>query len=605
MKRAAITSLLIIIGYIWIFPQQISDALREVFIDAEYFLVEEDYVDALVEYEKIYKRGYKDNANINYRMGICYLHLPGEKDKSIPYLEKAIKNVSDNYSEGSLKETYAPYDALLYLGNAYRVNNQLDKACSAYNKYMELDKKSIESIDYAKKQIDACKVAKVQMQKPVTYTIENIGVPVNDKYSNFKAVLSADESRIIYVTQLKFYDAVFFSEKKENTWSEPVNFTPQIESDGDQYPCFLSPDGNTLLLSKEDFYNSDIYISYFSEGVWSKSKSIGKKINTKYWESHACISPDGNTIYFASNRKGGLGAMDIYYAKKTDNGEWGEPLNIGVPINTDLNDDTPFILEDGETLYFSSQGHNNMGGYDVFYTTLNDDGTWSEPKNIGYPVNTTDDDLFLMPVGEGNTLYTAKLLEDGIGQEDIYRLQILSEAEAAELIAQEGGTEEIEDTLGEIEVVEETEIVEQEIEEPEERVVLRPIYFDFDKYNLDATAKQKLDYVSEIMKEYSSLKLLVIGHTDSKGSYEYNKILSEKRATSTANYIISKGISSNRLKMKGQSESNPVAINASADGSDCPEGRKLNRRVEFRLIESEFDNITFEKNEVPDNLKIK
>lgn len=613
MKRSNLSLLLFLFLTCSIHAQQISDALKEVFLDAEYFLVEEDYYDALLEYTKIYKRGFKDNANINYRMGICYLNLPGQKEKSISYLEKAILDLSESYTEGSLKETSAPLDALLYLGNAYRVNQKLDKACVAYNEYIEKDTKNSENVEYAKQQIEACNVAKEQITNPKLFKVENLGEPINDASANFRAILSADESKIVYVTKQKFYDALFYAEKKAGKWEEPINITPQVQSDGDQYPCYLSSDGTVLLLSKEDFFNSDIYISEYKEGSWTKSKSIGKVINTKYWESHACLSPDGKTLYYASNMKGGIGGTDIYMSKK-EAGLWSEPVNLGASFNTDLNEDTPFMLEDGKTIYFSSQGHSSMGGYDIFYTQLNDDGSWSEPENLGYPLNTTDDDLFYVPLSDGSILYKTDFRKEGLGKEDIYRIEILDEEPEVTVAHVEdvdtSTTKEPVDVKHPVDVaeVEESDSIEPEIatvEAPSERVVLRPVYFGYDKYGLDNMAKQKLNVVVDVLQEYENLKLFIIGHTDSKGSFEYNKKLSGRRAQSVVNYLVAKGVDRKRLETKAQSESKPAAINSYENGSDCPEGRKLNRRVEFKLMEGQFDNIIIEEGVVPDNLKAK
>ena len=616
MKRFALPCLLFSIAFNHVDSQVINDAFREVYTDAEYFLIEESYYDALLEYDQLYRNGFKDNANINYRMGICYLNLPGKKDKAIPHLEKAIQNVSANYIEGSLKEVHAPPDALLYLGNAYRVDGQLEKACSAYRKYIEQDDKNIENIEYSKKQIEACKTAKEMMQIPYIINTKNIGSPINTGSNNFKAVVSANENRIVYITELKFYDALYMSDKKDGKWSEPVNLTPQVQSDGDQYPCYLSADGNTLLLTKEDFFNSDIYISTYEDEEWIKSSSVGKVINSKYWESHACLSPDGNTMYFASNRKEGMGGMDIYYSVKDAKGGWTEPVNIGAPVNTDLNEDTPFMLDDGKTLYFSSQGHNNMGGFDVFFSKKNDDGTWTEPENIGYPLNTTDDDLFFQPLKEGKVIYKTQYAKEGMGEEDIYRIEITGRQEKIEVAenVEEKTDEVIADKAPEKDTVQadqpvEEKIMEQQPDEEEaiekstERFVLKPIYFDFDKYTLDQTSRSKLENVLKVMQEYTDIKLLVIGHTDSKGSYEYNKTLSEKRAKSTVEYLKSKGINASRMEIRGQSESDPAAINTKDDGTDCPEGRRLNRRVEFKLVQGQHDNIVFEKDEVPENLR--
>ncbi len=327
-------------------------------------------MDALYDYLEIYNNGYKDNANINYRIGICYLNIPGQKEKSIDYLLESLKNVSPKYKESSLKQTYAPVDAYLYLGNAYRVNNLLGKAIESYNKYKELAGSQGES-KFADQQIQACNTAIRFMDNPVKVRFTNLGDSVNGESSNYKAVISGDGLTMAYMNELPFYHAVYISRYSQGEWTSPVNITPQIQSDGDQYVSSLSFDGNTLYLTREDAFNSDIYKSSFQNGKWSKSEPLpGQDINTKYWESHASISHDGKTLYFTSNRKGGFGEMDIYKTTLQGNSQWSQPVNLGNVINSVLNEDTPFITENDSVLYFSSQGHENMGGYDIFRSSF-------------------------------------------------------------------------------------------------------------------------------------------------------------------------------------------------------------------------------------------
>ena len=171
--------------------QEYQEVLRDIFYEAEFWLVEESYPDALVEYQKLYIRGYENVANINYRMGICYLNIPGEKDKAIPYLEKAVQNLTQRYKEGIFKETKAPYDSWLYLGNAYRITNQLDLAVESYNKYKELaDDPESETVHYADKQIEACNNARRAMENPVYYIREHTGEIINSGTGDFFAELS-------------------------------------------------------------------------------------------------------------------------------------------------------------------------------------------------------------------------------------------------------------------------------------------------------------------------------------------------------------------------------------------------------------------------------
>ena len=600
------------------FSQQYQEVLKDIFLDAEFFLMDESYADALVEYQKLIPRGYENNANINYRIGVCYLNMPGEKEKALPYLEKAVKNVTAKYKEGIFKETKAPYDAWLYLGNGYRITNQLEKAVQAYQKYKDLiDDKKSEMSKYADKQIEACNNAKKVQENPVYVIQDNLGEVINTEFSDFNPVVSADETVMVFMTALKFYNALKFSKKVDGIWTEPVNITPEIQSDGNQYANCLSKDGTQLYLNIEDNFNSDIMFSSYNNGRWDKSAPLNKNINTKFWESHASISPDGEALYFTSNRKGGFGDMDLYVSRKSELGDWDKPANLGPAVNTELNEDHPFLSEDGKVLYFASQGHFNIGGYDIFKSEQMADGSWGQPANIGFPLNTTDDDLFFYPSGNGKYGYQARFADDNFGLRDIYRFEIFeSEAEYLAAIRQvseeltEPLVEEVEEVTEEVvkEVVKE--VVEEEVEEvkpePELKVVfLRAIFFDFDKYSLTSQAKTTLDNLYDIMKLFPEMHILASGHTDAIGTDAYNMNLSKNRANSAIGYLKTKGVEAERMQIKALGETEHVAINRNPDGSDSPEGRKLNRRVEFRVIKPDLPNVKVEPVFVPDRLKIK
>ncbi|MCD4833059.1 MAG: hypothetical protein K8R31_04625 [Bacteroidales bacterium] len=424
MKKILLAALIIFIASHASFSQN-KDALKEAFSDAEYYVLFEDYNEALSLYLNIYKNGI-DNAYIKHRIGECYLQLPGQKHKSIPYLEEACNNLSKSIKEGSFKETKAPYRTLFYLACAYQTNNQLDKAIETFEKFIELvSTQKNYNIDYVDKQIQSCNAAKELISKPLTVTEVNIGNLINNKFSNIRPAVSSDEKSMVYISKLKFYDAILYSKKVGEHWIAPVNISPDLQSDGDYYTCFLSANGKTLVLYRHDNFNSDIYISRSEGDKWSVPEKLNKNVNSKFHETFASLSNDGKTIYFVSNRKGGFGGTDIYkcvFDEKTK--DWGEAINLGSEINTPFNEETPVISEDGKALYFSSQGHYNMGGFDVFLTQNIEKNIWSKPVNIGYPINSTDDDLFYYPIGNGNNAYISKYDENGFGQEDIIKLEI-------------------------------------------------------------------------------------------------------------------------------------------------------------------------------------
>lgn len=586
--------------------QQPSEKLKQVFLDAEYFYLFEDYNEALYSYTSLYKRGFSDNANVNYRMGQCYLNISGEKQKAIPYLEKAVQNTNAKWQEGSFKETNAPIDAYYYLGNAYRINNELDKAISAYQKFIELtDSKNSTSIELAKNEIKACEFAKKQMQNPVAVSFTNLGRPISTGSNDIFPGVSGDESVIVYNSAQKFYDAIYFSKKTNNKWAPPQNITPDIGSDGNQYVSSISYDGTQLLLRTEDKFEADIYISKYENGKWTKSVSIGKTINSKYFEGNACISKDKKTLYFSSNKNGGVGALDIYKAELMPNGNWGPAQSLGNVINTEFNEDAPFISEDGKRLYFASQGHNTMGGYDIFYSDLNPDGTWATPVNLGYPANTTDDNSFFQPVQNGKVAYTNIYAKEGFGYDDIFRISLKPE-DAAPQPSKVEAVVKPEDQLERKLPKDIAKTIEDSVsQKTKESIVLRTLFFDFNSSIVTVLIKKELDHLAMVMENFTDINVELIGHADALGDEKYNKLLSERRAQHAKEYLVNKGIAETRVSIKGEGEKKHIAINKNPDGTDNPDGRKLNRRVDIQLLNSTHENITVEPINVPDNLKIK
>lgn len=665
MKKILFFSFL---GFICMAPgayaQQIDAALKENFQDAEYFFSQESYPDALVEYLKLNKK-FPENASYNYKIGICYLNMPGQKEKAVPYLQKAAQNVSAAYKDGIVTEKRAPLDAFLFLGNAFRINNQLDNAIIAYKRYKDLvGKTDQQDIDYANQQIAACKTAQEYMNNPAKVKETNLGRTINNSAANIRPVLSGDGKTMAYVTKLKFYDAIYVSRMGKNGWQLPVEITSQIISDGNQYPAGLSYDGDTLFLNKEDNFNSDIYMSTFARGVWSPSKPLGRTINTRYWESYGSITDDGKEFYFASNRKGGVGNMDIYVSHKQPNGEWGEPKCLGKNINTELNEDCPVISPDGKILFFSSQGHQTMGGFDIFYAKRLSSDEWSEPVNLGYPINTTDDDLYFAPEQNGHYFYLARSEKGGLGESDIYRFELLPDARNKLALLYEIKEVKIPgdsllnvapDSLAVAKIITpvtvkkepagmETKTEKTIVQSPVEkdtakkitatklastlittgkdtltakkevkpksafektRMEIMGVLFAFNSYNLTAGARAQLDKVVIALKTFDQVMVEIDGYADSRGTGHANMAISKLRAESVARYLASKGISEKRMKIEGFGSDHPIARNTNADGSDNPAGRRLNRRVEFRIVANPEKLLIIKEMPVPDSLKVK
>lgn len=407
---------------------QVSENPKEIFLEAESYFLYEEYNEALPLYQKL-KDKFSDNYNLDYRIGRCYLNIPYELQKSVACLETAVKHISLTYAESDLKEIHSPIDSWYYLGDAYRVTNQLEKAIYSYKKFKELTTNKDYDFFLVDHQIRACERAVLMRRNPVDMEEKNLGSPVNTRFSETNPVFSANEDMIVYAERLPFYQAMFYSRKVDGKWTTPVNMIPELGVDGDCYPTSLSADGRELYIYRSDEFQGDIYVSNYKDGRWSKIRKLNKNINTKYWESHASVSSDGKTLYFTSNRKGGFGALDIYRSTRmsVQSDDWGEPQNLGPVVNSEYNEDTPFITPDGKRLYFSSFGHETMGGYDVFYSDLTDNGVWMEPVNAGFPINTTFDDLFFNPGGDGTFAYTAKFDPNGYGKYDIIRYELYSD----------------------------------------------------------------------------------------------------------------------------------------------------------------------------------
>lgn len=405
---------------------QTRSGMRELFVSAEGDILYEDYQEALPKYFNLLQI-YPENFNFYYRIGQCYLNTPGEKEKSISYLETAAANINPDYREGKFSETGAPYDALYFLANAYRISGNLDKAIETYHLFMEDVDTEVYDTALIRFEIQSCHTARLMMTDPVYVVERNLGPTVNERFSESNPVVSSDGSMLVFTRKLQFYDAVFYSKRVNGRYTPPVNMTPELGVDQDYFSSSLSGDGKTLLLYRTDNYEGNIYLSRYDGEKWSTVEKLNDEVNTRYWESHATMSKDGRKLYFTSNRRESLGGLDIFVSERDSTGNWGVPSNAGPVINTPYNEETPFLANDDRSLFFSSRGHLNMGGYDIFRSDLDASGNWGPPVNLGYPVNTTDDDLFFTPVGNGSRGYTAKFDPDGYGKMDLFFYEIFSD----------------------------------------------------------------------------------------------------------------------------------------------------------------------------------
>jgi len=425
--RVKIISILLQLFSLLIFPAavsaQSSGEIKDIYAKAESYYLYEEYELANQLYLLLDS---PDNLSIKYKTGNCYLNIPGEKEKSIKYLEDAVKNVSYNSNPESFKEKRAPLDAYFSLSRAYLINNQLEKALNTLQTFNKLvrettPKGGMKNLEYIEQQIQACKNAIQFKDNPVTFSKKNLGSDFSQGSVNDNPAVSFDGNTIAYTERRGIINAIFYSKKEKGKWHTPIEITTELNAGEDCSTCSLSSDGTQLFLYKTDNYDGAIYSSDFVNGSWTPIKKLNKNINTKFYESHASISADGKKLYFTSNREGGQGNLDIYVSEKDASGDWGPAVNLGAVINTPFNEDTPFITQNESVLYFCSEGHSSMGGFDNFRSQKTEKA-WKTPTNIGFPVNSTDDDKFFQPVNNGLSAYYS--MTTGYKKKDIFYLEM-------------------------------------------------------------------------------------------------------------------------------------------------------------------------------------
>jgi outer membrane protein OmpA-like peptidoglycan-associated protein len=609
----------------------------------------------------------------NFFLGLCYLKV-GEGGNGLPYLQKVYELDKDIFPELEYMMGQCAEDALKF-----------DQAIKYYENFLKVEgvKKDQVILGEVNMHLTTCKTAKTLIANPVKAKIENLGPIVNGSFPDYTPVITADESILIFTsrregnvgTKTASYldqeeefpmEDIYQSSKVNGKWTDPINLGEPVNTMDHDAAIALSPDGSRLFVYKDD-QEGDIYVSEKKGLNWTKPKSLGPKINlAKFSEQSCSISSDGKTLYFSSNRPGGYGGLDIWKSTLIK-GEWSDPLNMGPKINTKEDEDSPFIHPDGVTLYYSSKGKKTMGGYDIFRTSL-EKGGWSEPENLGYPINSVQNDIYFVLSADNQHGYYASYKEGGYGKHDIYMIS-MPQAEDVEQIAAAKTNTKVSDlkeettqrtlapvTIGKTkskltllkgtvvdaltkqpieanialldnktgtkiseatsnsatgayliilpagknyaisvtkpgylfhsenfnltdtaeyqEVVKNVELNKAQVGA---RIVLRNIFFDFDKATLRPESNIEIERLRKVMLEYPTMKIEISGHTDNKGSADYNKKLSQSRAKAVMDYLVKKGISPDRMTFAGYGFERPMAPN------DSDAGRQLNRRTEFEI----------------------
>lgn len=507
--------------------------------------------------------------------------------------------------------------------------------------------------------LSVCGVLSASGQRPakddtVKVAIKRLMPPLNSTFNDYAPVVSADGSTMLFTSNRpatererakgrpgkeNIYEVVM--DPRKGKWGAPRLLGPAVNAPGRNNSAIaLSPDGQRMLMYRDnDEGDGNIFESVLDGTEWSAPSEFPAPINSERHESSACYSPDGRRVYFVSDRKEGIGGKDIWYADRDGNSAWGAPVNMGPVINTPADEQGIFLHADGHTLYFSSKGHGGLGGYDLFVTTFSND-RWGAPRNLGPPLNTPGDDLYLVILADGRTAYMGSERSGGLGEKDIYEVTftpIAGRKNRDPLLTVLKGTvidEETKQPLeSDIAITDNTrnalvstqrsnsstgnfllslpsgrdygisvsapgylfhsehfdlkdtagykevvKVIEMKKLKAGKTIVLNNVFYDFDKATLRPESAKELDALSVLMKENPALRIEIGSHTDDRGAEEYNQQLSEARAASVVAYLAGKGIAPGRMVAKGYGETTPIATNGTE------EGRQQNRRTEFKVL---------------------
>jgi outer membrane protein OmpA-like peptidoglycan-associated protein len=412
MKRNSVVIFVLVLAS---FTSGFAQSLKDLVMSADRLYSKKNYSGAV----KIYTQALEinpDDAVLNFKLGLAYLYSD-TKSKAATFIDKA-------YRLNPAVNPKIDY----YLGIAFQNTNNIKKAIEHFEAFRKSNPKVASVAD---EKIAECLIADSLAQHELNVVIENLGAVVNTKFTEHSPILSADGNMLIFTSNRpedlngpESFEDVYVTRKENNVWGAPKKISKNINTKFNDAAASLSPDGKTLFLYSE-LGAGDIYASQFDGKDWSEPKPLNKNVNTaQFWETCASVSPDGKKLYFASNRDGGYGELDIYVSELDSHGQWGKAVNLGPTINTAGNEDSPFIHFDGVTLYFSSDGHPGMGNSDIFVSELKG-GKWTKPENIGYPINLWEYDGFFTMANNKKIGYYSTVKEGGLGGIDIYSIKFL------------------------------------------------------------------------------------------------------------------------------------------------------------------------------------
>lgn len=606
-----------------------------------------------------YERGRQSFNLLNYSEAEKFLQKAIRIEKDFP---EAWMLLADVYKETIKKEeALACYhqvihispdqfpEAFYFAGLLYFEMQQYAVALDYFTRFLGYHPEHAERIREAEHFIRSSEFSLWAIQHPTEFYPRNLGEQVNTPDDEFINAISTDELELWFTgrdaqaSPTRFSDRFFYSRRQspDTLWEKAVLAPPPLNTRPNQGALMLSHDGRYLFLAgcqwPEGFGSCDIYILEIAGNYLNDPVNAGNPPNSNAWDSQPSLAPDGRTLFFASTRQGGFGKSDIWKSYLQDDGTWSIPENLGPVINTYGDEMAPFIHADGKTLYFSSDRHPGLGGRDLFVSRLNDDGSWSKPVNLGFPVNTGNDEMNMVVTSRGLRAYISVKHDGGYGGYDIYEFDLDPSARPLPVTyvrgvvtdAIRGNPLEALCTLIDLEtgremvrtwsdsqngsylvclpvnrsyamhVAKEGYLFHSEHFSLSEAVtsvkpyqldislqpvlpgmttILRNIFFPTGQWNLDERSMAELNTLVNFLEKNPDLVVEIGGHTDNVGTVAFNQHLSEQRARSVVNYLISKGISPDRLTWQGYGMSRPVASN------DNEEGRTLNRRTEVKIL---------------------
>ncbi|WP_375418004.1 OmpA family protein [uncultured Hymenobacter sp.] len=620
----------------------LAQSTRKQLKAANKFFEQENYRASIPYYEQVLTKD-PNNAQALFRAGISYLAF--DKEKASDYIYKAQR----------LKPKVSK-DVEYYLGRVDHLNYNFDEAITHYQAYnATLKKKNDTRREEVAQLIQHSKDAKVLFNTPKDIFVKNLGPTVNTAYAEHSPVISSDDKTLIFTSRGEnvvgadgkkkglaadgeYYEDIFETKRiDDDNYEKPRSLSGVLNGKGHDSSTQLFDNDSKLLMYRND-NNGDIFVSDKVGGEWTAPKPLNGNINSKSYEGDAYITPDGRTLYFATGKYSEDGTLDLYYATREGNGDFGTPKSLGAAINTKYDDDSPYVSKDGKTLYFSSRGHNTMGGYDIFKSEYDSVGRrWGRAENMGYPVNTPDDDSYYRLAPDGSYAYLSSYRIGGYGEKDIYTINYIKNANirgqvfsargdstqvipGVELVfsgtqadktplsyrdvtKQDGayGVTVLSGRTYQVAVSKDGKNIEtQEFAVPNSfndsttitknfyvnyvdttslaAANLGSIYFDTDKYKLRPEAITVLNDISARLKANPGLNISIEGHCDSRNTDEYNQVLGQNRADAARRYLTRNGIAESRLATVSYGERRPAAPN------DSPENMQLNRRDEIRAV---------------------